>query len=92
MLAGLCRADGHFGMEMVRAGNEDRIDLLVVQQPSLVRVAAAAMFSGELLQCVGISSRGGDEANAASLRDCPRMGCAEIAGADNSYSNHGPAF
>lgn len=92
VLAGLCCADGHFGMKMVRAGDEDSVDILVVQQLAPVGIAAATVFSGEAGQGIVIPAARCDEMQAVHFLDCPCMGRAEIASPDNAYSNHRLAF
>ena len=92
VLAGVRRADRHFGMEMVRTGDEDSVDILVVEQLAPVGVAATTMFAGEGGQGIVVPAARCDEMQALQLLDCPCMGGAEIARSDNAYSNHRPAF
>jgi hypothetical protein len=92
VLAGLGSADRHSGMQRVRRRDDDGIDLVVGQELAPFGVALAAKFSDESGEGGGVFAAGGDEANAIDLLDRARMRRAEIACADDAYSNHLAAF
>ena len=92
MLAGLGRADRHFGMQCVRGRDDDGIDVAVFEKLAPVGVALAAILGREGGQRRRVFAAGRDEAYAIDLPDRARMRRTEIARTDNAYSNHRPAF
>jgi hypothetical protein len=92
MLACLRGLDGDLFMQMMRRGDQNSIDLWIVEQSTPVTVTLATMFGRKGGRGICILPAARNEPN--TLNFCHRAGVnrSEVASSDNSYSDHAFAF
>lgn len=83
--------DRHLGVQLVRQGDDDRVDPGIGQQVAIVTVALAAELGAERREPRFVIAARGDEPRGADRGERPRMGGAEVARPDDpdpQYLSH----